>query len=106
VTLNDWSSIVRYAALFLLFVLVYVLLLRPLKKQLITTFRELPARITQKQQMTAIKGAELAVAQDMGALSAEQQRAAALKRQLVDKVKTEPAATGKLIQAWLHEGAK
>jgi len=105
VTLNDWSSIVRYAALFLLFVLVYGLLLRPLKKQLITTFRELPARITQKQA-TAAKGAELAAGQEVGTLSPEQQRATALKKQLVEKVKTEPAATGKLIQAWLHEGAK
>jgi flagellar biosynthesis/type III secretory pathway M-ring protein FliF/YscJ len=42
----------------------------------------------------------------VGALSPEQHRATALKKQLVEKVKTEPAATGKLIQAWLHEGAK
>jgi len=106
VTLNDWSSIVRYAALFLLFVLVYALLLRPLKKQLLTTFRELPARITQKQQMTAAKGAELAGGPDVGTLSPEQQRTTALKKQLVEKVRSEPEATGKLIQAWLHEGAK
>jgi len=106
ITLNDWSSIVRYAALFLLFVLVYALLLRPLKKQLINTFRELPARITQKAQMAAVKGTELAAGQEVGALSPEQHRATALKKQLVEKVKTEPAATGKLIQAWLHEGAK
>jgi hypothetical protein len=36
-------------------------------------------------------------------LSVEQQRAAALKKQLVEKVKAEPAATGKLVQAWLNE---
>jgi flagellar M-ring protein FliF len=104
VTLNDWSSIVRYAALFVLFVLVYGLLLRPLKKQVLTTLRELPARMTQKSQ--AAKGAELAPGQDGATMSPEQLRASALKKQLVEKVKTEPAATGKLIQAWLHEGAK
>ena len=104
-TLHDWSSIVRYVALFLLFVLVYALLLRPLKKQLLTTFRDLPARVAQKQAAGA-KGAELAPGAEIGTLSPEQVRAAALKKQLVEKVKGEPATTGKLIQAWLHEGAK
>ena len=107
VTLNDWSSIVRYGALILLFLLVYMLLLRPLKKQLITTFRELPARIVaQRAQVAGAAGAELAAGQEGGQLTPEQIRASALKKQLVEKVKTEPAATGKLIQAWLHEGAK
>jgi flagellar M-ring protein FliF len=105
-TLNDWSSIVRYAALILLFLLVYALLLRPLKKQLLTTFKELPGRISaQKAQAAGAAAAELAAGQE-AAMSPEQQRATALKKQLVEKVKTEPAATGKLIQAWLHEGAR
>jgi flagellar M-ring protein FliF len=104
-TLNDWSSVVRYGALILLFMLVYALLLRPLKKQLLTTFRELSAAASQKSQ-AAGAGGELAPGQEQGALTPEQVRATALKKQLVEKVKTEPAATGKLIQAWLHEGAK
>ena len=106
VTLHDWSSIVRYVALFLLFVLVYALLLRPLKKQLLTTFRELPARMAQKSQVAGANGAELAPGQEGGTLTPEQVRASTIKKQLVEKVRTEPAATGKLIQAWLHEGAK
>jgi flagellar M-ring protein FliF len=105
-TLNDWSSIVRYAALILLFLLVYAMLLRPLKKQVLTTLRELPARVaSQKAQAAGAAAAELAAGQE-AALSPEQQRATALKKQLVEKVKTEPAATGKLIQAWLNEGAR
>ncbi|MGB8010559.1 MAG: flagellar basal-body MS-ring/collar protein FliF [Terriglobales bacterium] len=106
VLLNDWSSMVRYAALILLFLLVYFLLLRPLKKQLLTTFRELPARITaQRSVASAAEAAEL-VAIPEKPLSQEHQRTAALKKQLVEKVKSEPAATGKLIQAWLNEGTK
>jgi flagellar M-ring protein FliF len=104
VTLNDWSSIIRYAALILLFVLAYGLLLRPLKKQLLTTFRELPARLA--SQKSQIAGESDLASGQLGALSPEQQRAIALKKQLVEKVKSEPAATGKLIQAWLQEGAK
>jgi flagellar M-ring protein FliF len=105
VTLNDWSSMVRYAALILLFLLAYVLLLRPMKKQLIATFRELPARVAaQDSKLGAASSAELA-GRDLSALSPDQ-RSAALKKQLVDKVKSEPAATGKLVQAWLNEGAR
>jgi len=104
-TLNDWSSIVRYVALFLLFALVYALLLRPLKKQLVTTFRELPARLSQKSITPGVHGVGIAAGQEMGSLPAEQQRAAALRKQLVEKTKSEPAVTGKLIQAWINEGA-
>jgi flagellar biosynthesis/type III secretory pathway M-ring protein FliF/YscJ len=50
--------------------------------------------------------AEFASGQDLGSLSPEQQRTAMLRKQLVEKVKSEPAATGKLVQAWLNEGAK
>jgi flagellar M-ring protein FliF len=101
--LNDWSTVVRYAALILLFLLVYSLLLRPLKKQLMTTFRELPARIASQRAQGSVVGAELTPGQTGAGLSVEQQRAAALKKQLVEKVKAEPAATGKLVQAWLNE---
>lgn len=105
-TLNDWSSMVRYASLILLFLLAYALLLRPLKKQLLTTFRELSGRIdAQKAQAANAAAAQLAAGQE-AAMTPEQQRATALKKQLVEKVKTEPAATGKLIQAWLNEGAR
>jgi flagellar M-ring protein FliF len=102
VTLNDWSSTVRYAALILLFLLAYVLLLRPMKKQLLTTFRELPARLEQKAKLATDEAAAL----EATALSPEQQRAAALKKQLVEHVKKEPNSTGKLIQAWIHEGGR
>ena len=106
VTLNDWSSTVRYGALILLFLLAYALLLRPMKKQLLATFRELPARLAeQKGEVAGVSSPELAGGQDMSGLSQEQ-RAALMKKQLVEKVKSEPAATGKLIQAWLNEGTR
>jgi flagellar biosynthesis/type III secretory pathway M-ring protein FliF/YscJ len=97
---------VRYAALILLFLLVYSLLLRPLKKQLLTTFRELPARIASKRSQGGAAEAELGPGNDVATLSVGQQRATALKKQLVEKVKTEPAVTGKLVQAWLNEGSR
>jgi|SRR5579862_403367 len=106
VTLNDWSSILRYGALLLLFLMAYFLLLRPMKKQLLTTFRELPSHVAQKSQISKAAGTELAPGQDLAALPVEQQRAIVLKRQLTDKVKSEPAAASQLIQAWLREGGR
>ncbi len=42
--LRNWTWLLRYLALACLFGSVYLLLLRPLKKQLLTAFRELPLR--------------------------------------------------------------
>ena len=104
VTLDDWSSLVRYAAIILMFLLAYALLLRPLKKQLLTTFRELPAAVAAKNQPVAV--GDLAPGQDVNTLPAPQQRAIVLKKQLLEKVSDEPQAASKLIQAWIHEEAK
>jgi flagellar M-ring protein FliF len=105
VTLDDWSSLVRYAAIILLFLLAYALLLRPLKKQLLTTFRELPAKLSAKSQ-PAVAIAELDPGQDPSTLPVPQQRALTLKKQLLEKVTDEPQNASKLIQAWIHEEAK
>jgi flagellar M-ring protein FliF len=102
--LADWSSLVRYAALILLFLLAYALLLRPLKKQLLTTFRELPAAISSKKQ--PVTGVDLAPGQELATLAPDQQRSVNLKKQLLQKATAEPVATSKLIQAWIHEEAR
>jgi len=107
VTLNDWSSFVRYGALLLLFLLAYALLLKPMKKQILSTLRELPARVVpEKAQVAGVAGAQLSPAQDMMSLPPEQQRSLTLKKQLLEKVKAEPVATSQLVQAWIHEEGK
>ncbi len=100
--LRDWSSIVRYAAVLLLFLLAYALLLRPLKKQVLATVRELPARVASQAAQAA--GWTAALDNALAALPPEQ-RALVLKKQLVDKVKGEPAAASQLIHAWINEEA-
>jgi len=101
VTLQDWSTLVRYGALILLFLLAYTLLLRPMKRQLMATLRELPATLAAKKAALPAEGAA-----GQPSLTPEQQRNADLKKQLVDHVKKEPNATGKLLQAWIHEGGR
>ena len=99
VILHDWSSVVRYAALLLLFVLSYFLLLRPLKKQVLATVRELPGRVAAQ---ASVNGA--AVDNVLASLPPEQ-RALVLRKQLLDKAKGEPAAAGQLLHAWINEEA-
>jgi len=64
----------------------------------------LPAAISAKKQ--TVPGVDLPAGQDLATLPPEQQRSISLKKQLLEKVNAEPVATGKLIQAWIHEEAK
>ncbi|HVZ60967.1 MAG TPA: flagellar basal-body MS-ring/collar protein FliF [Terriglobales bacterium] len=102
-TLNDWSGAVRYAVILLLFAVVYMMLLRPVKKQFMTTLRQLPA--SSSAQLGTGAQASLTAGSDMAALAAEHQRASALRKQFVEKIRAEPAVTGRLIQAWIQEEA-
>jgi flagellar M-ring protein FliF len=106
VTLNDWSSMIRYAALIGLFLLVYMFLLRPIKKQAMEAFRQLPERAAAQIKAEATAGELAGISGDVNSLSDAQRRTLGLQRQLADKAKSEPAATGRLVQSWMHEGAQ
>ena len=103
--MNDWSSLIRYAVIFVLFILTYVLLLRPIKKQALTAFSQLP------DKSAAQLKAEMAASQVQGSsevmtLSDAERRSMGLQKQLAEKAKSEPAVTGRLVQSWLREGAQ
>ena len=42
---DKWINVIRYGALVLLFLLIYMLVLRPIKRQIVATFRELPKQL-------------------------------------------------------------
>jgi hypothetical protein len=42
--------------------------------------------------------------QELASPGSEVKRVVALKRQLVDKIKTEPAAASRLVQKWVRQG--
>ena len=100
VIMRDWSSVTRYGAVLLLFLIVYILVLRPVKKQVLATVRELPGKIASQQ--SSLGGAKI---EDVLASLPPDQRALVLKKQLLDKVKGEPAAAGQLLHAWINEEA-
>jgi flagellar M-ring protein FliF len=94
--LMDWSSVLRQAGLVVLFLIVYLLILRPVKKQVVTAFRELPSQVSASQ----------ASLQSSASGELDGQHTLVLKKQLVDKVKAEPASASRLVQAWLREGGQ
>ncbi len=102
---TEWSWMLRYLGVGALFGIVYLLMLRPIKKQLVTAFRELPGRLAQSQPALGQAGGHGSPAMEIELPSASDnsRRATALKKQLTDKVKAEPAASSRLVQSWIRE---
>lgn len=95
--LSDYSTIVRYAMLLILFVLTYVLMLRPVQKKVLAQEVIVPKQpvLPEPEVMKASLGP-----------SAASSNARALKEQLGQQVHAEPQTTARLLQAWLREEAK
>jgi len=104
--LEQWSFVLRYAGVVALFFIVYFLILRPVKKQVLAAFRELPAKLAHHAKELPKGAAAAAVEIELPAGSEQSQRASALKRQLVEKVRVEPAAASRLVQTWIREEGK
>ena len=114
--LRQWTWLLRYVALGCLFGGVYLLVLRPVKKQVLTALRELPSAPATRLiaagevQAPGLPGGRrpeslpdilgMADTEDNPALK----KLAVLKNHLVEKVKTEPAGASQLVQNWLREG--
>ena len=117
--LQQWMGLLRYAALFLLFLLVYLLLLRPIKKQVLVTFRKMPSQLSAAPKpapaLAAPEGpgevlpvgdswmqSEANLQNELDSTSSEVKRAVMLKKHLADKVKKEPQGASRLIQNWVR----
>jgi len=105
----QWSGLLRYLGIVALFLIVYFLMLRPVKRQVLTALRELPTRMARGSKEVAQSGAggSAALTAEIEPPGTEQaRRATALKRQLSEKVKTEPAVATRLVQSWMRDGVK
>ncbi|ADW70927.1 flagellar basal-body MS-ring/collar protein FliF [Granulicella tundricola] len=94
---SDFSSVVRYAMLLILFVLAYVLMIRPVQKKVLAVSVQLP-----QQPLLP----EMAAALPLLAPSTSMARALALKEQVVQQVKSEPEGSARVVQAWLRGEAE
>ena len=97
-TLHDWSVAVRYAALLLLFVIAYLLILKPVKREIVTAIRSLAGASKEKEE----EEGSLQAATEQGLFNEEAQ---SVKRQLIERVKKDPLTTSRLIQSWVDEDA-
>ena len=102
----EWLGLLRYLAILALFLIVYFLMLRPVKKQIMTSLRELPARMAAKKTLGEAGAAGGGVEITLPTETEQARRAGTLKKQLSDKVKAEPAAAGRLVQTWIREAEK
>jgi flagellar M-ring protein FliF len=108
--LTEWSGAIRYLGIAALFMIVYLLLLRPVKKQAVDAFRQLPSRLTRPGKEVGAEGAAAVSAsgaahygEALPSVAEGAKRAETLKRQLLEKVKAEPAAASRLVQGWIRE---
>ena len=100
-----WAGVLRYVGITLLFAIVYAMVLRPVKQQALTAFRQIPQQLAQSlAAASAAPGALPTI--ELPATSDEAKRAQALKKDLGEKIKAEPASASRLIQGWMREQPK
>jgi flagellar M-ring protein FliF len=99
---QPWVGALRYVGITLLFLVVYALVLRPVKKHAIAAFKQIPTHLAKPLPAAANASNSLASI-DLPQGSEEAKRAGALKKDLTDKIKAEPAAASRLVQTWIRD---
>jgi flagellar M-ring protein FliF len=94
--IQPWFGMLRYVGITLLFLVVYALVLSPVKKQAIMAFKQIPSRLTKPLPAGDVIA-------DLPQATEDAKRAAVLKKELGEKIKAEPAAAGRLVQGWIHD---
>ncbi|HZQ17838.1 MAG TPA: flagellar basal-body MS-ring/collar protein FliF [Terriglobales bacterium] len=103
--LAEWSALLRYAGVTFLFIFVYLMMLRPIKKQILTAFRELPGRMERGAREIKAQGKPAEIEIQLPEAAEQGKLATAFKRELTEKVKAEPASASRLVQSWIREDA-
>jgi flagellar M-ring protein FliF len=96
---NDWSGMLRYVVLGFTFLILYLLVIRPVKKHFISVLKQLPRRAVAGQEAALEPGIVGGIAE-----GADVRRAQVLKKQLIDKVTQQPAVASRLVQGWIGDG--
>ena len=104
--LLPWYGALRYLAITLLFVLVYAMVLRPVKNQALAAFRQIPQHLAQALAAPAPADTEILASLELPGTTDEVKRTMALKKELGEKIKTEPAAASRLVKSWIRDQPK
>jgi flagellar M-ring protein FliF len=97
--LELWAWTLRYVALGALFLVVYWLVLRPVKKQALAAFRSQPKEIAAGGVPALAAGESAEKNEELP----EGQRVKELKQILTEKVKAQPESASRLIEGWVRE---
>jgi flagellar biosynthesis/type III secretory pathway M-ring protein FliF/YscJ len=119
--LQEWMGVIRYVGLAALFFLVYWLVLRPVKRQIVAAWavghpqfaevalgqgalgKEETLAGELKPKAGEGEGADEGLLEELAGVSPEVKKTVLLKRQLVEKIKGNPEAAGRLIQSWIRQ---
>jgi flagellar M-ring protein FliF len=99
---QPWVGALRYVGITLLFLVVYALVLRPVKKQALAAFKQIPSHLA-KPLAAGAAACSVLSSIDLPPGSEEARRAGLLKKELADKIKAEPSAASRLVQTWIRE---
>jgi len=113
---QEWMGVIRYAGLAVLFLLIYLMVLRPVKRQIVAALAVQPQLSAAARQQRALgkggtpqsglpaetEGGE--AAGELTEINTEVKKTVVLKNQLVEKIKKNPEAASRLIQNWVRQG--
>jgi flagellar M-ring protein FliF len=104
--LNDWGSYIRIAALLLIFGLTYLIVLRPVKQQLIRALNAVPTRPSARLASKA--GAALPESDDLsdrvpGVAPQQRSQMAKVRDDISTRVKHEPVSASRFVQNWIRD---
>jgi flagellar M-ring protein FliF len=109
--LERWTGILRYAALLVIFLLVYLLVLRPVQKQVVGILKN-PARPLLAGGVAGALpaggeagpgSANLIFGEGQDARTPEVAQTIELKKELVGRIKADPESASRLVQNWVRE---
>jgi flagellar M-ring protein FliF len=102
---REWGQAIRFAAIGLLFLAIYALMLKPVKKQMLEALKAAGQRLQLTGRTAEAKAAvDAAASITLPEAPLEAKQLGALKKQIVEKVKAEPLPTTRLVQTWIREG--
>lgn len=113
--MQDWLWLLRYVVIVLLFGLVYLLILRPVKNQLLESFRQLGApgvpalagaTTTEAAAALRISGGAVSPAEleeELNQTNSQVEKVVKMKRHLAERVKSDPVAASQLVRQWINE---
>jgi flagellar M-ring protein FliF len=101
--INDYSAVIRYAGILVLFLLVYMLMLRPIQKRALAALPTPAPSLATSRASAATDADAVAIGETAANLALRSQ---VLRRQLAEFVKAEPESSTNAVRAWLREEAR